>query len=72
MDDVIRGTRAYSGREDFVAEAVSDRLGDERARTAAVAQSLTLVEEGESGELRSGLVLALWQQTSVVTAPQVR
>jgi hypothetical protein len=71
MDEVIRSTRAYNGREDFVAEAISDRIADERARPNTI--SPPSLEIGERpNEVDRGLVLALWESASVVTAPGFR
>jgi hypothetical protein len=71
MDEVIRDTRAYNGREDFIAEAISDRIAEERTRPLTSVR-VPVVMEGPKPESGGGLVLALWENTSVVTAPLLR
>jgi len=72
MDDMIRSTRGYNGREDFVAEAIRDRVAEERTRPFEAGQPALSVESSAPVLTERTAVLALWGGTAVATAPAIR
>jgi hypothetical protein len=65
MDELIRLSRAYNGRDDFLLEAVRDRIADEREGRPRVSKPEVLTGSPVSG----GPALALWADATVLTAP---
>jgi hypothetical protein len=65
MDEQIRVSRAYNGRDDFLLEAVRDRIADDREGAPRVSKPMVL----PGSPLSAGPVLALWADATVLTAP---
>jgi Arc/MetJ-type ribon-helix-helix transcriptional regulator len=76
MDELIRSSRAYNGRDDFIVEALADRMAEERQHRQALlprpAVAATSTGVTEKGAAQVGTTLGLWQSQTAPTGPPVK
>ncbi len=71
MDDVIRATRAYDGRDDFLLEALRDRIKEETlGRAPAPAKPRVVDADGQAQS--EEWQLGLWESRAARTAPALK
>lgn len=76
MDDIIRSSRAYNGRDDFICEALADRIAEERQHRQTLLPRPAVVSSAsrsaEQGLAPAGATLGLWPSQTAATASPLK